>query len=166
MTHFVSRDLDSRLNAREAAAVGAWLDSSKAFHFMRDNPAHAIEILGSGWGVRMRSVERSMMVRAFEAASKDKMFWAPRAAYGPDQGFLKRYGFTKLLLYPYTALKYILKVHLALGQMVGVEPRQLHVHAVSPHVRLPHASPDREEQLRGGRRGGERHHEEAVSRQV
>ena len=57
---------------------------------MRDNPAHAIEILGSAWGVRMRPVERSMMLAAFEAGATDRMFWAPRHAYGPDQGFLKR----------------------------------------------------------------------------
>jgi len=42
-----SRDLDSRVNSREAAAVKEWLNSEdKAFHFMRDHPAHGIEILG------------------------------------------------------------------------------------------------------------------------
>ena len=40
VSHFVSRDLDSRLNAREGAAVQEWLLSDKAFHFMRDHPAH------------------------------------------------------------------------------------------------------------------------------
>ena len=35
----MSRDLDSLLNAREAAAVGEWLgDDKAAFHFMRDHP--------------------------------------------------------------------------------------------------------------------------------
>ena len=38
----------------------------------------------------MRPVERSMMLAAFEAGATDRMFWAPRHAYGPDQGFLKR----------------------------------------------------------------------------
>jgi len=42
-----SRDLDSRLNSREAAAVAEWLDDEEmGFHFMRDHPAHGIEILG------------------------------------------------------------------------------------------------------------------------
>ena len=111
VTHFVSRDLDSRFSARETAAVNDWLKSNKAFHFMRDHPAHAIEILGkykeisfhrlivnlysqfftgSGWGVRMRDLERGLMEGAFRVASNDSMFWAPRTAYGPDQGFLKR----------------------------------------------------------------------------
>ena len=37
---FVSRDLDSRINSREAAAVSAWSSGSHHFHFMRDHPAH------------------------------------------------------------------------------------------------------------------------------
>ena len=46
-----------RLNSRELSAVGEWLQTPKHFHFMRDHPAHMIEILGSGWGVSMgRSV--------------------------------------------------------------------------------------------------------------
>ena len=48
----LSRDTDSRLNSREAAAVNEWLDSGKAFHIMRDHPAHETEILGGMWGVR------------------------------------------------------------------------------------------------------------------
>ena len=46
VSHMVSRDLDSLLNDREGAAVQEWLKSDKAFHFMRDHPAHGIEILG------------------------------------------------------------------------------------------------------------------------
>ena len=90
VSHYASRDLDSRLNPREAAAVAEWLASEQAFHFMRDHPAHAIEILGSGWGVRMQQLERDFAREAFQVAAKDKLFWAKRKAYGPDQGFLKR----------------------------------------------------------------------------
>ena len=83
--------MDSRLNAREAAAVAEWLKSDKAFHSMRDNPAHGIELLGAAWGVRMTDLERDYAKAAFRMGSKDTvMFWAPRFAYGPDQGFLKR----------------------------------------------------------------------------
>ena len=46
VSHMVSRDLDSLLNDREGSAVQEWLKSDKAFHFMRDHPAHGIEILG------------------------------------------------------------------------------------------------------------------------
>jgi len=48
----ISRDADSRLNNREAAAVKEWLDGDKKFHIMRDHPHHATEILGGMWGVR------------------------------------------------------------------------------------------------------------------
>jgi hypothetical protein len=48
----ISRDTDSRLNSREAAAVSDWLESGKKFHIMRDHPYHRIQILGGMWGVR------------------------------------------------------------------------------------------------------------------
>ena len=42
----LSRDLDSALNEREAAAVEEWLQSGANFHLMRDHPKHGTEILG------------------------------------------------------------------------------------------------------------------------
>jgi hypothetical protein len=48
----LSRDTDSRLNKREAAAVSEWLKSDKNFHIMRDHPQHFTEILGGMWGTR------------------------------------------------------------------------------------------------------------------
>ena len=90
VSHMVSRDLDSLITQREKDAVEEWLDSDKAFHFMRDHPAHSIEVLGSGWGIRMSPLERTFIDSAFMRAVKDPIFWAPRDAYGPDQGFLKR----------------------------------------------------------------------------
>lgn len=48
----ISRDTDSRIGAREAAAVNEWLKSGKHFHIMRDHPAHNTEILGGMWGAR------------------------------------------------------------------------------------------------------------------
>ena len=92
VSHMVSRDLDSLINDREVAAVQEWLRSDKAFHFMRDHPAHGTEILGSGWGVHITPLERKYINSAYIMAFKDPLFWAPRDAYGPDQeGFLKRY---------------------------------------------------------------------------
>ena len=46
VSHMLSRDLDSLVSDREVSAVKEWLESDKAFHFMRDNPSHGIEILG------------------------------------------------------------------------------------------------------------------------
>ena len=48
----ISRDTDSRLNAREKSAVDEWLNSDKDFHIMRDHPYHATAILGGMWGCR------------------------------------------------------------------------------------------------------------------
>ena len=39
---FVSRDLDSRLSNREAAAVRQWLASNRTFHIMRDHWDHLV----------------------------------------------------------------------------------------------------------------------------
>jgi hypothetical protein len=38
---FCCRDADSRLSAREKAAVDQWVASGKAFHVMRDHPSHS-----------------------------------------------------------------------------------------------------------------------------
>lgn len=46
------RDLDSRLNPREAAAVEEWLASGKRLHTMRDHYEHIVPILGGMWGCR------------------------------------------------------------------------------------------------------------------
>ncbi len=47
---FLCRDCDARLNAREAAAVAAWIESGTAFHVMRDSLAHLELILAGMWG--------------------------------------------------------------------------------------------------------------------
>jgi hypothetical protein len=50
VTMFLSRDCDSRLNPREAAAVNEWIDSGKRLHTMRDHYQHIVPILGGMWG--------------------------------------------------------------------------------------------------------------------
>jgi len=50
--HVLIRDADSRINAREAAAVSEWIQSGKAFHVMRDHPRHRRPMLGGMWGCR------------------------------------------------------------------------------------------------------------------
>eukprot|EP00094_Tigriopus_californicus_P005545 TCALIF_05342-PA protein Name:"Protein of unknown function" AED:0.08 eAED:0.08 QI:58/0.25/0.2/1/0/0.4/5/0/512 len=50
VVEFHSRDLDSRISAREVAAVRDWQSSGKHFHVMRDNPAHSADILGGMFG--------------------------------------------------------------------------------------------------------------------
>ena len=53
MDYYFTRDLDSRLNDREQAAVTEWLNSNKSFHIMRDHPWHGTEILGGMWGCKL-----------------------------------------------------------------------------------------------------------------
>jgi len=75
----LSRDCDSRLNSREAAAVDDWLSGTSSFHIMRDHPYHTTEILGGMWGAR------GMVSNIQEAMDKFEKgdFWQV------DQDFLK-----------------------------------------------------------------------------
>jgi len=47
---FLIRDIDSRLNFREQAAVEEWINSDKDFHIMRDHPNHVWPIQAGMWG--------------------------------------------------------------------------------------------------------------------
>ena len=60
----VSRDLDSRITAREQAAVEDWLKTDLTFHVMRDNPHHGTEILGGMWGARLDTGDRAVVTEA------------------------------------------------------------------------------------------------------
>jgi len=53
--HVIIRDVDSRLNVREKAAVDEWITSGKSFHMMRDHPwqVNAVfPIMAGMWGAR------------------------------------------------------------------------------------------------------------------
>lgn len=78
---YIVRDTDSRLNAREAASVNAWVKSGKMFLSQRDHPAHAREINGGLWGA-VRGLIPSMenLIHDFE----------PGDDYSDDQTFLCR----------------------------------------------------------------------------
>ena len=82
----LSRDTDSRLDARERAAVDDWLASGKGFHIMRDHPFHSRwPILAGLWGVRGRLLEAmpALLAEHFEGRSG-------AYAWGVDQVFLAR----------------------------------------------------------------------------
>jgi hypothetical protein len=79
----ISRDTDSRLGAREKAAVDEWLASDKDFHIMRDHPYHKTEILGGMWGVRnglLKDIRR--MIVSYNTGDFDNQ-------YQVDQNFLR-----------------------------------------------------------------------------
>lgn len=48
----LSRDVDSLISSREAAAVNQWLSGDKDFHIIRDHPSHILPIMGGLWGCR------------------------------------------------------------------------------------------------------------------
>jgi len=48
VSHFCSRDIDSRLSKREKAAVDEWLASGRRFHVMRDHPSHSLYAMSGG----------------------------------------------------------------------------------------------------------------------
>lgn len=47
---WISRDSDSRLNARDYFAVEEWIESGKGSHTVRDHPNHYIFVNGGLWG--------------------------------------------------------------------------------------------------------------------
>jgi hypothetical protein len=47
---FIVRDVDSRLNTREKAAVDTWIQSKKSYHIMRDCFYHKKRVLSGMWG--------------------------------------------------------------------------------------------------------------------
>lgn len=90
----VSRDLDSRLTEREVAAVSEWLDSGLAFHSMRDNLHHGVEILGGMWGARMDTGLREVLDTALRELVQDaaKHGWTK----GLDQSLLTKWIWPKV----------------------------------------------------------------------
>jgi len=53
---YIIRDLDSRLNWREQAAVEAWISSGLGFHIMRDHKNHEYPIQGGMWGGKTKII--------------------------------------------------------------------------------------------------------------
>lgn len=85
--YVIVRDVDSRLNPREKAAVDAWIASGKNGHLMRDHPHHTHfseiwKIFGGMWGMR------GGIINDMPARIADFKSWNNRA---DDMVFLTRY---------------------------------------------------------------------------
>ena len=85
-----SRDLDSRITARESAAVHEWReDSNQPIHAMRDHPAHGTQLLAGMWDTDLRRKDaRSRWKQAWKAMLKDPLIQGGKN--GPDQILLTR----------------------------------------------------------------------------
>lgn len=74
----IFRDADSRPSAREAEAVGRWIESGLPFHAMKDHPCHKAPLLAGMWGCIGGSLpEVRRMLRRFPwrgADNDDQMF--------------------------------------------------------------------------------------------
>lgn len=77
---FISRDCDSRLSEREAAAVKEWMDSPRLIHVMRDHPHHTTPMLGGMWGAKRHAIPNMM-----ELIAK----WNKEDRWQTDQEFLR-----------------------------------------------------------------------------
>lgn len=77
---FISRDCDSRLSKREAAAVGEWMVGPRLIHVMRDHPDHTTPILGGMWGAKRHAIPdmNELMYR-----------WDKEDRWQTDQEFLR-----------------------------------------------------------------------------
>ena len=79
------RDSDSRLSARDAAAVYQWILSGKAFHCIRDHPSHVIYAVSGGlWG-GIPSALRGIFKTSFK-----ELMHGFNDAYIQDMDFLNR----------------------------------------------------------------------------
>ena len=96
---FVSRDLDSRFNEREVAAVKEWREHSNvSIHSMRDHPYHGWELIGASWGTDLTRKLNGQNISARQAWKSswkytllDPSAYSKREAWGPDQKLLTRY---------------------------------------------------------------------------
>ena len=80
---FIVRDVDSRINKREALAVNEWINSGKQLHVMRDHPHHYYKILGGMWGFNCSmgrynfndEINKFMKIRNYKFKRMDDMYF-------------------------------------------------------------------------------------------
>jgi len=88
VSRFIVRDVDSRLNARESAAVDAWVSSGLPVHIMRDHPTHCkYSILGGMWGATNASLP---------ALGQALRQWRDKSAWGDDMDFLTKHVWSEI----------------------------------------------------------------------
>jgi len=88
---FISRDCDSRISSREAAAVNAWMNSDKKFHIMKDHPYHgSFPILAGMFGAKKGIINNiNELIDEYQKANLNEQ-------YHFDQIFLLKYIWPKI----------------------------------------------------------------------
>jgi hypothetical protein len=112
MSHVIFRDADSRMSAREAAAVEEWIGSGKPFHLMRDHPFHWPSIMAGMWGCKGGAL--TGWQTNYQSAIAQQ---AAMQAYGGDQAFLAD------VVYPQ------IKTHCLIHDSVGLSEAELDIRA-------------------------------------
>ena len=89
VSHFISRDTDSRISPREVFAVYEWLDSEKTLHIMRDHPQHYNKILGGMYGIKCKNlnIAKHSSLTWFEEIEN---FYKSKTEGEDDQNFLEK----------------------------------------------------------------------------
>ena len=83
LERYLIRNIDTRLTARERAAVDQWIDSGKRFHIIRDHPVHVNDSIPNGlWGGTKDAVPDMM--------SLIKNYIKDSTQYGTVQQFLNK----------------------------------------------------------------------------
>ena len=83
LERYLIRNINTRLTARERAAVDQWINSGKRFHIIRDHPVHVNDSIPSGlWGGTKDAVTDMM--------SLIHKYIENRSHYGTVQQFLNR----------------------------------------------------------------------------
>lgn len=83
VTAMMSRDVDSRIELREIAAVTEWLSSPFDWHIMRDHPWHNVPMLAGMFGCKNPEEIRRL--------SKWSKIYRGQDYYQTDQVFLRSY---------------------------------------------------------------------------
>jgi hypothetical protein len=88
---FISRDCDSRISSREAAAVNVWMNSDKKFHIMKDHPYHgSFPILAGMFGAKKGIVNNiNELIDEYQKENLNEQ-------YHFDQIFLLKYIWPKI----------------------------------------------------------------------
>jgi len=92
VSHFISRDIDTRIQPREVLAVDEWLESGKTLHIMRDHPQHYPKILGGMYGIKCDGIYN--LQKDWIETIED--FYAKNGEHTDDQFFLYTHIYNKI----------------------------------------------------------------------
>jgi len=90
--YFLSRDLDSKVTAREAAAVSEFVESGAAIHALRDHPDHKRPLMGGTWGASLMTKQaRVLWHTTWLKMLEDELTFTSQQGHQADQTLLAQY---------------------------------------------------------------------------